>query len=325
MKPKIVILDAHTTSPLALGEEDPNHPDWTELAGLGDLAIHPRTRPEEVVERAAGAPLVLTNKVVLDADKIRQLPDLRYIGLMSTGTNAVDLGAAAEKGITVSNVPAYSTASVAQHAIALVLELSTRLSDHARLVRSGEWSAQPDFSITAGPITELAGKNFGIVGCGDIARATAAIAHAMGMNILIHSRTRRETPFPAAWLDREGILSQSDVLSLHCPLTPDTQHWINRDTLGRMKPAALLINTGRGPLVDEPAVAEALEAGTLGGYGADVTEVEPPPADNPILTAPRSVITPHTAWASLEARSRLVKTLASNLQGFLNGQPVNVV
>lgn len=188
MNPKIVILDGHTTSPLAVGETDPAHPNWEELRQLGDLTVYPRTRADEVIERVSGAPIAFTNKVILDEEKISQLPDLRFIGLTSTGTNAVDLEAARKRGITVSNVPAYSTASVAQHTIALVLELSIRLSDHARLTRSGEWSAQPDFSITTGPITELAGKSFGIIGCGEIARATASIAHAMGMKILVHSR-----------------------------------------------------------------------------------------------------------------------------------------
>ncbi len=325
MRPRIVVLDAFTTSPLGLGEEDPSHPSWQGLADLGEVVLHARTKPEEVPERAAGAPVVLTNKVVLGAEMIRSLPDLRYIGLMSTGTNVVDLDCAREQGVTVTNVPAYAAPSAAQHAIALMLELALRLSENAALARSGVWSGQSDFCITSGRIIELAGRNFGIVGCGEIAQATARVAHALGMRILVFSRTHRETPFPAEWVDRDRILADSDVLSLHCPLTPETRHFINRDSLARMKPGALLINTGRGPLVNEGAVADALHQGRLGGYGADVTESEPPPADNPLFTAPRAVVTPHCAWASTEARTRLMETLVSNLQAFVDGHPVNTV
>ncbi|MGE9290493.1 MAG: D-2-hydroxyacid dehydrogenase [Puniceicoccales bacterium] len=325
MKPSIVVLDASTTSPLAIGETDPKHPSWAPLAELGDVTLYPRTRPEETVERAKETSILLTNKVLLPREVLQRLPNLRYVGLMSTGTNAIDLDAARELGITVSNVPAYSTPSVAQHAIALLLELSTHLSTQAELSRSGKWSQQSDFSISAGSIIELSGKNFGIVGCGDIAQATARIARALGMNILIHSRTPKETDFPAEWLDKEEFLGKADVISLHCPLTPDTEKWIDAAALSHMKPGAFLLNTGRGPLIDEDAVAKALHSGTLGGYGADVTATEPPPIENPLLQAPRSVITPHVAWASTEARTRLMNTLAANLSAFLAGTPQNVV
>mgnify|MGYP006269163739 CR=1 FL=1 len=325
MKPSVVVLDSHTTSPLGIGESDPAHPSWDRLAGIGELTLYPRTRPEEAVARAAGAPIVLTNKVVLDRGAIEALPELRYIGLMSTGTNVVDLEAARERGIPVTNVPAYSTASVAQHAIGLTLDLAGRLPEHARLARSGEWSAQPDFSLVAGPTVELAGKAFGVVGCGAIGRATAAIAHAMGMRILVHSRTRRETPFPCEWVDREEILRRADVLSLHCPLDERTRGWVDADALRLLKPGAFVVNTSRGPLVDEEAVAEALREGRLGGFAADVAGAEPPPADHPLLSAPRAILTPHVAWATTEARRRLMDTLADNLEGFLRGTPRNVV
>jgi len=325
MQKRIVVLDAHTTSPLAVGESDPAHPSWDGLAALGELRLFSRTRPDEVLERAAGAPVVLTNKVVLDRERIEGLPDLRYIGLMSTGTNSVDLDAARERGIAVTNVPAYSTASVAQHTIALLLELATRLSAHADLFKSGTWAAQPDFSITAGPITELAGKTFGLVGCGEIARATARIAHALGMRILVHSRTRRSTDFPCEWVGRDQLLAEADVISLHCPLTGETRHWIDADALASVKDGAILLNTGRGPLVDESAVAEALRSGRLGGYGADVTDTEPPPTDHPLRGIPGAVVTPHVAWASREARGRLMLTLVSNLEAFLGGEAVNRV
>jgi len=321
----IVVLDAYTTSPLKPGESDPAHPSWKPLEELGSLILHARTRPEEILERASGTSILLTNKVVLTRAVLEKLPDLRYVGLMSTGTNAVDLEAAEDLGITVTNVPAYSTASVAQHTIALLLELATRLSGQARLFHSGEWSAQPDFSLSAGPIVELAEKNFGIVGCGDIAQATAKIASALGMNILVHSRTRKETAFPCEWLDKEEFLKRSDVISLHCPLTAETERWINAASLQKMKSGAFLLNTGRGPLVDENAVAQSLRDGHLGGYGADVTTTEPPPAHHPLQNAPRAVVTPHVAWASTEARSRLMNTLAANLRAFLDGSPQNTV
>tara|TARA_R100000027_G_scaffold66167_3_gene61657 strand:+ start:27382 stop:28359 length:978 start_codon:yes stop_codon:yes gene_type:complete len=325
MKPKIVVLDAYTTSPLAIGENDPSHPSWDNLAALGDLVLHERTSPSETLQRASGANLVLTNKVVLNRELIENLPELRYIGLMSTGTNAVDLEAAKERGITVCNVPAYSTASVAQHSIALLLELATRLSAQADLFQSGTWASQPDFSISAGPTMELSGKAFGIVGCGEIAQATARIANALGMRILVHSRTQRSTDFPCEWVDRQQLLSESDAISLHCPLTEETHHWIDDESLAAMKPGAFLINTGRGPLVDEEAVANALESGTLGGYGADVTATEPPPEDHPLRGIPHAVITPHVAWASREARERLMLTVVSNIQAFIDGEPRNTV
>ncbi|MBC2601311.1 D-2-hydroxyacid dehydrogenase [Puniceicoccus vermicola] len=325
MKPSIVVLDAYTTSPLTVDQSDSAHPSWKPLSELGSVTLYPRTKPEEILERASETSILLTNKVVLHKEILQQLPNLRYIGLMSTGTNAVDLEAARELGITVSNVPSYSTPTVAQHAIALLLELATKLSAQAELSRSGKWSNQPDFSITAGPIIELADKNFGIVGCGDIAQATARIAAALGMNILVHSRSKKKTDFACEWLEKEEFLHRADVISLHCPLTTETEKWIDSEALESMKDGAFLLNTGRGPLIDEDAVAEALQSGKLGGYGADVTSTEPPSIDNPLLKAPRTAITPHVAWASTEARTRLMATLASNISAFLAERPQNTV
>lgn len=325
MSRKIVILDAATTSPLDLGETSPHEPNWKGLARLGNITLYPRTKPDEIADRAEGAPILLTNKVVLDATTIDALPNLKYIGLMSTGTNVVDLEAAARRGITVTNVPAYSTASVAQHAIALLLELAGRLGEQAALARDRMWSNQPDFSIHTGTLVELNGKTLGLVGCGEIAQATARIAVALGMRIRVHSRTQRETDFPCEWCGKGELLRESHAISLHCPLTKETKHWIDADALEKMRPNAFLINTGRGPLVDEAAVARALHEGTLGGYGTDVTATEPPPTDNPLLDAPRAIVTPHVAWASTEARTRLVATLEKNLEAFLNSKPIHVV
>ncbi|MEM0967131.1 MAG: D-2-hydroxyacid dehydrogenase [Verrucomicrobiota bacterium] len=325
MKLPIVVLDSFTTSPLAIDETHPEHPSWHTLAALGDLTLHHRTSAEQLIERVGKSPVIFTNKVVLSAETLQALPDLRYVGLMSTGTNVIDLGVARDLGITVTNVPAYSTASVAQHTIALLLEMAGNVSAHAELAHSGKWSAQSDFSVRAGPMIELAGKKFGIVGCGDIGQATARIAVALGMEILVYSRSRRETDFPCRWMDKEEFLHSADVVSLHCPLTPETEEWINRTTLSQMKPGAFLINTGRGHLVDEQAVADALHSGHLGGYGADVTKEEPPSPNNPLFGVSGSLITPHVAWANTEARARLIATLAKNLEAFLNGNPQNVV
>lgn len=323
MKLKIVILDACTTTEVLVGETRQGEPDWNQLAELGELTVYPRTMPDEVVARCQGAAIVLTNKVVLHREIISQLTELKYIGLMSTGTNSVDLKEASRRGIVVTNVPAYSTASVAQHTIALLLELAIRMRSQINLAVDLTWSSQPDFSIYESPILELAGKTFGIVGCGSIAQATAKIAHAMGMRLLVHSRSERSVDFPCEWVSKDEILFQSDALSLHCPLSEETEHWINTESLEKMKPSAFLINTGRGPLVDENAVAEALRNGKLAGYGADVSTVEPPSRENPILHAPNAVLTPHVAWASREARFRLVKQLEQNIQAFLKGDPIN--
>jgi glycerate dehydrogenase len=322
---KIVVLDGHTLSPLQPGETSPTEPSWDDLASLGQITIHARTPAAEVAACAAGAHVLLTNKALVPAAVIEALPDLEYIGVMATGTNIVDLAAARERGIVVTNVPGYSTHSVAQIVFSLLFELCSRTGETALAVRSGQWAAGPDFTFTLSPWTELAGKRFGIVGFGAIGASVARIAHALDMEVLVHSRTEKPSPVPVQWVDLETLLTTSDAISLHCPLTPETEKLINADSLARLKKGAFLINTGRGPLLDEAAVAASLHAGHLGGLGADVLSKEPPPADNPLLSAPRAVITPHLAWASIEARARLMHEITANLRSYLQGTVRNQV
>lgn len=325
MKNRIVVLDGHTLSPLQVGQTSSIEPVWDGLAGLGDLVLHARTPASDVATIAQGARLLLTNKAPVTAETIRSLPGLAYIGVMATGTNIVDLDAAKERGIVVTNVPGYSTNSVAQIVFSLLFELCGRIGETALAVRSGRWASCADFCFTLGPWTELAGKTFGIVGFGAIGTAVARIAHALEMDVIVHSRTAKPSPVPVRWVALQELLTTADVISLHCPLTPHTEQLINAQSLAEMKPGAILINTGRGPLLDEAAVARSLHAGHLGGLGADVLSKEPPPPDNPLLSAPRAVITPHIAWASVEARRRLMDEITKNLRAFLDGTPRNRV
>ena len=314
----IVVLDGHTLNPGDLS--------WAPLEALGTLRVYPRTPPAEVVPRAAEAELVLTNKTVLDAATLAALPRVRYLGVLATGYNVVDLEAARARGIPVTNVPGYSTPSVAQLTFALLLELTHHVGRHSEGVRAGRWSRSPDFCYWDTPLVELAGCTFGVVGYGQVGRAVARLAAAFEMRVLVHTRTPPAAP-PAElrFTDLDTLLRESDVVSLHCPLTPDTRHLINRARLARMKPGAYLLNTGRGPLVDEPALAEALRAGHLAGAGLDVLSTEPPPPDHPLLTAPNCVITPHLGWATRAARERLLHQAVENVRAFLAGHPVNVV
>ncbi len=321
----IVVLDAHTLSPLQLGEHSAAHPSWDKLSSLGSLTLHPRTKPDEVVARAADAEILLTNKAKVTAEHIAALPKLQYIGVMATGYNIVDLAAARERGIPVTNVPGYSTMSVAQCVFALLLEISVRVGAHDAAVKNGDWVRCPDFYFSVGPIGELAGKTLGIIGLGTIGQAVARIGAAFGMRVVTYSRSRKEFDTPVEWLSLDEVFAQSDVLTLHCPLTPETDHFINRENLKKFKRSAILINTSRGPLVNEADLAEALKNGTLAAYGADVLSEEPPKANNPLLAAPNTVITPHIAWASVEARCRLMDVLADNLNAYLAGSPINVV
>lgn len=315
---KIVVLDGYAANPGDL--------DWSPFAALGGLTVHDRTPADLTLARATGAQAVLTNKVQLGAGEMAALPDLRYIGVLATGYNVIDVAAARERGIIVTNVPAYSTASVAQHVFALLLELTRGVGCHAGLVRQGRWSASPDFSFWETPQVELAGLTFGIVGFGAIGQAVARIALAFGLRVLVHTRT----PHPAAWPDVafvgvEELFTQADVVSLHCPLTEETRGMINASRLAAMKPTAYLLNTGRGPLIDEVALAGALQAGLIAGAGLDVLSQEPPPVDNPLLTAPNCVITPHIAWATKAARQRLLDVAVANLQAFAEGREQNRV
>lgn len=316
---RIAVLDGYCLNPGDL--------DWSALRALGDVAIYDRTPPERVRERAAGATALLVNKVTLSRDVLGALPDLRYVGVLATGYNVVDVAAARERGVVVTNIPAYGTHSVAQHAIALLLELTNRVALHDAAVRAGEWGAQPDWSYAKTPLAELAGRNFGVIGFGRIGRQTGRIAHALGMKVLAYSdsMTGPAEDYPFTWISLKGLLEESDVVSLHCPLTDDTRGMINAQTLKRMKRTAVLLNTSRGPLVDEAALAEALNAGVIAGAGLDVVHEEPPVQGSPLFAASNCVITPHIAWATREARERLLAIAVENLRAWIEGRPQNVV
>ena len=313
---KIVILDGFTANPGDLS--------WAELEALGQVTVYERTLPSETVARAAEADMVLTNKVVVSKEVMDQLPHLKYIGVLATGYNVVDIGAAHQRGITVTNVPAYSTESVAQMVFAHLLTVTNRTEHYAHENRQGRWSRNADFCYWDFSHMELAGKTFGIVGLGNIGRRVAEIALAFGMKVKAVS-SKTTLPAGIEKVSLEALLATADVLSLHCPLTDSTRHLINADTLAKMKSSAILINTGRGPLIDDQAVADALAEGRLAAFCADVLTQEPPLADNPLLKQPNAFITPHIAWASKEARVRLIQVATSNVRAFLSGTPQNVV
>ena len=315
---KIVILDGYSANPGDLS--------WKELEKLGEVTVYDRTKPSETVARAAGSDIVLTNKVVINKDVMAQLPQLKYIGVLATGYNVVDIDAAHERGIIVTNVPAYSTESVAQMVFAHLLTVTNRTEHYAIQNRSGRWTENPDFCYWDYPHQELAGKTFGIVGLGNIGQRVAQIAQAFGMKVkALTSKAAEALPNGIEKVTIEELLATSDVLSLHCPLTDSTHHLINVATLKQMKSSAILINTGRGPLIDDQAVAEALAEGRLAAFCADVLTEEPPKADNPLLRQSNAFITPHIAWASTEARIRLLQIATDNVQAFLNGSPINAV
>ena len=315
---KIVVLDGHVANPGDLS--------WDSLASLGELTVYPRTAPGEVLERCAGATAGFTNKVVLDSAIIASLPDLKFIGVLATGYNNVDTAAAAQAGIAVCNVPAYSSDSVAQTVFSMLLEITNRTGEYASEVRSGRWASCPDFSFTLGPITELAGLTMGIYGLGNIGRRVAAIASAFGMNVV--SPTSQEAAALPPYVTKvnfDEFLAMSDVISLNAPLTASNRGKFNAETFARMKRGVIFINTARGPLVDEAALADALRSGQVGAAGLDVLGQEPPASDNPLLTAPHCYITPHIAWQSTAARRRLLAVSASNLAAFISGRPQNKV
>lgn len=315
---KIVILDGHTANPGDLS--------WKALEDIGQLTVYDRTKPHEVIERAKDAAVILTNKVLLGKQELAQLPLLKYIGVLATGYNVVDLQAAREQGIVVTNVPAYSTESVAQMAFAHLLTVTNRTEHYAQKNRAGQWTASLDFCYWDTPLTELAGKTFGIVGLGHIGKRVAAIAQAFGMQVVAFtSKSADELPAGIGKRTMEELLRESDVVSLHCPLTADTHHLFNRQSLQLMKPSAILINTGRGPLVNDQDVADALQEKRLTAFCADVLTTEPPQADNPLLSCENAFITPHIAWATQEARSRLIAVAINNVKAFSEGHPVNVV
>lgn len=314
----IVILDGYTANPGDLS--------WGSLKELGEVTVYERTRREEIAGRAADADIVLTNKVVMDREMMALLPRLKYIGVLATGYNVVDIEAARERDIIVTNVPAYSTESVAQTVFAHLLTVTNRTEHYAQQNRLGRWAENRDFCYWDTELTELAGKTMGIVGLGHIGRRVAEIALAFGMQVkAMTSKKAEELPAGIQKAELQSLLASADVVSLHCPLTEGTRHLIHRETLRLMKPSAILINTGRGPLVDDEALAEALNEGRLRAYCADVVTEEPPKADHPLLHAPNAFITPHIAWATVEARKRLLQTAIGNVEAFVNGHPVNVV
>ena len=315
---KIVILDSYSANPGDLS--------WKELEQMGEVTVYDRTSPSETIQRAADADIVLTNKVVLDREKIAQLPRLKYIGVLATGYNVVDIEAAHQRGVIVTNVPAYSTESVAQMVFAHLLTVTNRTEYYAIQNRKGRWSSNPDFCYWDFPHMELAGKTFGIVGLGNIGRRVAEIALAFGMKVkALTSKSQDQLPTGIEKADIQTLLSSSDVLSLHCPLTDKTRHLIDAETLLKMKPTAILINTGRGPLIDDQAVANALQEGRLGAFCADALTTEPPASNNPLLSQPNAFITPHIAWASTEARVRLIQIATDNVRAFINCKTQNAV
>ena len=313
---RITVLDGYT--------ENPGDLSWDWLKKCGECTIYDRTPPELIAERCAECDIIITNKTPLRRDLLATLPDLKYVGLLSTGFNIVDWEYCKEKGIPVCNIPSYSTNAVAQLVFALILEHTNAVALHSQSVHNGEWSACKDFCYWKTPLSELVGKTIGIIGFGKIGKAVAKIATAFGMKVL--ASTNHPAPFEnVVFCDKDELLAKSDFVSLHCPLTPLTEGMVNADFLAKMKNSAILINTSRGQVVDEKALAYALENGIIAGAGLDVLETEPPKADCPLIGAKNCYITPHIAWAGFETRERLMGICRSNVEAFLNGNPVNLV
>lgn len=315
---KIVVLDGYSLNPGDMS--------WDALEALGDVEIYPRTAPEDIVECCLDADMVLTNKVPFSKHTLVLLPHLKYIGVLATGYNVVDVAAAADLDIVVTNIPAYSTDSVVQTTFAHILAMTNRVEHYTRQNRDGRWSSNADFTYWDTPLVELSGKTIGIVGLGNIGTKVARLARCFGMEVYAFtSKMSSDLPEGIQKTTFEGLLAVSDILTLHCPLNHATHEIINASSIAKMKRGALLVNTGRGPLVNERDVAEALHSGQLGGYGADVMCQEPPAADNPLFSAPNAYITPHVAWATFEARQRLMDIAVGNVKAFIDGAPVNVV
>ena len=315
----IVILDGYALNPGDLS--------WDGFRAAGDLTVYDRTASDKVIERSLNAEILITNKILMDEDTFRQLPSLKYVGVLATGYNIIDTGSAKRHGIVVTNIPAYGTDAVAQMTFALLLELCHHVQRHSDSVMAGKWSAAEDFCYWDYPLIELTGKTMGIIGFGNIGQRVAAIAGSFGMNILAYDIKPSGRPESEnfKWADPEKIWAASDVISIHCPLFPETKGLINKDSLSKMKKTAFLINTSRGPIVADEDLAEALNNGTIAGAGLDVLTDEPPSADNPLLKAKNCIITPHIAWATKAARDRLMSIAVNNLTEFLAGNPVNVV
>ncbi len=316
---KIVVLDGYTLNPGDLS--------WDGLGNF-DLTVYDRTAPELVFERSVGADILLTNKTVLNREMLKKLKNLKYVGVLATGYNVVDTNEASKLGIVVTNIPAYGTNSVAQMTFALILELCTYVQKHSDSVMNGKWTRSIDFTYTEYPLTELSNKTLGLIGFGNIGKKVYEIASAFGMKVVAFNNTPSDEHPQRKnfrWMDLNDLLRESDIVSLHCPLTADTWGLINSETLRMMKKSAFLINTARGPIVVDSDLAAALNSDVIAGAGLDVLSNEPPSEDNPLLKAKNCIITPHIAWATIEARSRLMKTAVENVEAFLSGSPVNVV
>lgn len=316
-KMKIVILDGYALNPGDLS--------WQGIENIGSCTFYDRTPPELTIERARNADAIFTNKVLLDENIITQLPNLKYIGVLATGFNVVDIAAAEKAGITVTNIPAYSTTSVAQMVFSHILNFAQNISVHAASVSSGEWARSIDFAYWKTPQIELSGKTLGIVGFGQIGQAVAQIALAFGMEVVFNNRSRKKVNFKATQVELSDLLANSDFISINCPLTDENAAFINKTTLAKMKPTAFLVNTGRGPLINEKELAEALNNGVIAGAGLDVLSVEPATATNPLSKAKNCFITPHIAWATIESRTRLMNIACENIKAFSEGNPINVV
>ena len=314
---KIVVLDGHTLNPGDLS--------WNAINALGELTVYDRTTPEQTIQRATDAEIIYTNKVIINREIIEQLPRLKFIGVLATGYNVVDTDAARKAGITVCNIPAYSTQSVAQLVFAHLLHFTNNVARHARSVQNGDWAASKDFAYWLTAQTELAGKTLGIIGFGQIGQAVARIALAFGMNVIFNNRSKKTTNLDARQVNLDTLLKDSDYISINCPLTNENQGFINKETIAKMKPTAIVINTGRGPLINEQDLADALNNEQIAGAALDVLSAEPAGADNPLPKAKNCNITPHIAWATLEARQRLMQIAADNLKAFIEGKPINVV
>ncbi len=316
---KIIVLDGHTLNPGDLS--------WDSLKELGDVTVYDRTPADMTVDRIGNAEIVITNKTVIDKNILDACPSIKYVGVLATGYNVVDVAAAKEKGIPVANVPGYGTNSVAQFAIALLLEVCQHVGEHSQSVRDGEWINSKDFCYWKHPLIELDGKTLGIIGMGTIGKKTAVVAQALGMKILV-SGSRRVAELESdtlKYVELDELLAKSDIISLHCPLTDNNKGVINKGNIAKMKDGVIIINTSRGPLIVEQDLAEALNSGKVYAAAMDVVSVEPIKADNPLLTAKNCIITPHIAWAPIEARTRLLNIAVNNLKGFLAGSPINVV
>lgn len=316
---KIVVLDGYALNPGDLS--------WDAFAKFGEVVVHERTPPDEILNRSKGATVLLTNKTPLRDEMIRQLPDLKYIGVLATGYNIIDIKSASDRGIVVSNIPAYGTVSVAQLTFALLLELCHHVQRHSDTVHAGKWARSKDWCYWDYPLIELAGKTMGIIGFGSIGQKVGDMATAFGMNLLGTARNRSDQSHRKnfQWVDIPELLERADVVSIHCPLTPETQGLINAQSLRTMKRDAFLLNTSRGPIIIDQDLADALNSGQIAGAGIDVLSVEPPKEDNPLFGAKNCIITPHIAWATKEARSRLMDTAVQNLEAFVSGKPVHVV